>query len=349
MENAKQAFADDKTLRIARRSNAAVLITGPTGSGKTRLAREIHEQGPRRQRAFVAINLATLNEGVLESELFGHERGAFTGADSRRTGKLELANSGTVFLDEIGELAPRLQARLLEFLQSGIVVPVGSNRETKLDVRVIAATHRDLERAVVQGTFREDLFHRLRVLTLELSPLSERREDFDRILHACLEEICLAAGRRILRVSEAAAHQLETYGWPGNIRELRNALEYAVASSEGEDLRIDDLPSWLLGAPRRVAAEDSNAAAPAAPLLGVATLPLDLSYERASRLFEKEYFSRALSRYGWRISRTARSIGISKATLLRRIQFLEIRCESFVNEERSASIMGKPVEFGRIS
>ncbi len=152
----------ERLLKIAHLGDSTVLITGQTGTGKSTLAKKIHLESRRKDRPFVAINLATLHEGVLESELFGHEKGAFTGADQRRIGRLELANAGTVFLDEVSELSPRLQARLLEFIQSKTIVPVGGNKEIQLDIRVVAATHKDLDLAVRKGDFREDLFHRLR-------------------------------------------------------------------------------------------------------------------------------------------------------------------------------------------
>ena len=176
------------TYKIACNSNSTVLITGDTGTGKTHLASMIHNNSTKKGKPFVVVNLATLHEGTLESELFGHEKGSFTGAEHKRIGRLEAAQGGTVFLDEIGELSPRLQSRLLEFLNSKTIVPVGSNRELQLDVRVIAATHKNLQVAVKNKEFREDLFHRLRVISLKLLPLRERYEEFDGIVHDCLRK-----------------------------------------------------------------------------------------------------------------------------------------------------------------
>jgi DNA-binding NtrC family response regulator len=173
----------------------------------------------RRDKPFVVVNLATLHDGTLESELFGRERGAYTGADTRRVGKLELAQGGTVFLDEIGELPLRLQARLLEFLQSRTICPMGSNRETKLDVRVIAATHQPLQRKVRDGAFREDLFHRLRVIEIGLPSLSDLGENFGEILHSVLASVC-RSGKQVLRIHPEVADRMEAYPWPGNFREL---------------------------------------------------------------------------------------------------------------------------------
>lgn len=322
-----------KTIQLAQTSDLNVLITGPTGSGKSRLAREIHEKSARKLKPFVILNLATLHEGTLESELFGHERGAYTGADSRRVGRLELAQGGTVFLDEIAELSPRLQARLLEFLQSRTICAVGSNRETRLDVRVIAATHKNLTSAVSRGEFREDLFHRLRVLSISLPSLNQRSDEFGTHVHSTLEEFSRLYGRRLLRLSEAAALRLESHSWPGNFRELRNVLEYAVLASDGTELREEDLPPWFL--------EASDSASAFAPMsdrseerrqniagnheeLRVADFTFSRSFHEAIRHFEREYLGRALRRHNGRINETARQIGLNKSTLIRRIRALEV-------------------------
>ncbi|HCM39896.1 MAG TPA: hypothetical protein DIS93_07995 [Bdellovibrionales bacterium] len=302
----------ENVLKIARRSDATVLLTGPTGSGKTRLAREIHDSGTRKSRPFISINLAALHEGTLESELFGHERGAFTGADSRRIGKLEASQGGTVFLDEIGELNPRLQARLLEFLQSRVISPVGSNREIRLDVRVIAATHRNLQAAVSRGEFREDLFHRLRVIALELRPLREHWVSLDEIVHGCLEDICLKAGRTVLRISEEVAQRIEAYEWPGNFRELRNVLEYAVLAGEGPEITSRELPGWFC---EKSAVISEN-------LMPDQKRPVFFppKYEQAITEYERAYLRWALDESNGRINQTARRIGMNKTTLMRRMR-----------------------------
>jgi DNA-binding NtrC family response regulator len=308
----------ERSFNLACRTRANVLITGPTGTGKTHMARRIHEESSRASKPFIVVNLATLHEGLIESELFGHERGAFTGAEQRRTGKLELAHGGTVFLDEIGDLSPRLQARLLEFLQSRTIFPVGGNREIKLDVRVIAATHKDLEIGVAKGAFREDLFHRLRVVSIDLPSLRDRADDFDGFLHACLEDVCEIAGKSVLRISEDVAARFEAYDWPGNIRELRNVLEYAVLASEGIEIQMGDLPDWFLN-PRAVQSARGNSGA-----LGVAEIPLEFDFYGSMAYFEREFLSRALKRFGGRIGATARKLGMSKTTLLRRLKALGI-------------------------
>jgi len=311
-------FSQDmmKVVQMACKSESTVLITGFTGTGKSSLARQIHQKSKRSSGPFIAINLATLNEGLLESELFGHEKGSFTGADRKRSGRLEMAQGGTVFLDEVGELSPRMQARLLEFLHSRTVSAVGSNRDIQLNVRVIAATHKDLKAAVIKGDFREDLFHRLRVVSIPLKALREREEDFGDIVHLCLQEICKNLGRSITRISKEVAEKFETYEWPGNIRELRNVLEYAVLASSGTEITLEDLPTWLM-APSPV---ESALSSGEPAVLGVAEIPMTLDFQATLQRLEKEYLKRALDRNSGRISRTAHQIGLNKTTLLRRIR-----------------------------
>ncbi len=303
-----------KLFNIAAQSDATVLITGSTGTGKTTLAKKIHSQSKRSREAFVSVNLATLNEGLLESELFGHERGSFTGADRKRSGKLELAHRGTVFLDEVGELSPRMQARLLEFLHSKVISPVGSNQDIHLDVRIVAATHRNLAQSVARGEFREDLFHRLRVISFPLKPLKERVDELDELIHCSLAEVGQFYRKSIFKLSPAVAERFESYSWPGNIRELRNVLEYAVLACETGEIQLEDLPAWMQVESSPIPMESVHA------VLGVAEVSLSLDFQDTLVRFEKEYLRRALSRNGGRINRTARQIGVNKTTLLRRIR-----------------------------
>ncbi len=306
----------EKAMNVAIQSNANVLITGPTGSGKSYLARKIHENGIRRSKPFIVVNLATLHDGTFESELFGHEKGAFTGADARRVGRLELAQGGTIFLDEVGELPPRLQARLLEFLQSRTIVPVGSNRELKLDIRVIAATNRNLALDVDDGRFREDLFHRLRVVSLALPSLNQRWRELDTIVHSCLAKVLSSCGKRVLRISGEVAKRFEEHSWPGNLRELSNVLEYAVTAADSDEITLADLPDWF----EKSRFENSQEVQAAHAEFSLIERFAQMDYPSAMARFEKEYLSYGLGRNAGRVNRTARNIGLHKSTLIRRMR-----------------------------
>jgi transcriptional regulator with GAF, ATPase, and Fis domain len=219
------------------------------------VAQAIHRQSARSTRAFVAINCAAITETLLESELFGHEKGAFTNAVAQKKGKLELAEGGTVFLDEIGELAAPLQAKLLRVLQQREFERVGGTRTWKLDVRVIAATNRDLPGEVRRGAFREDLYHRLNVVALVAPPLRERAEDIPALAEHFLARACQRCRRRVSSIAPEALAYLKAYAWPGNVRELENAIERAVVLGEGETLLAEDLPETVLDAPVTPAAK----------------------------------------------------------------------------------------------
>jgi DNA-binding NtrC family response regulator len=229
--------------QIAHAANAAapVLIIGDSGTGKELVARAIHAHGRRAHRPFVPINCGALTESVLESELFGHTRGAFTGAISDTKGIFEQATGGTVFLDEIGETSPALQVKLLRVLQEGEVRPVGGSRIVKVDVRVVAATNVDLEREVASQRFRQDLFYRLSVIVIRVPALRERREDIPLLIQTFLQNACARAGRRV-ELSPAAIASLAAYRWPGNVRELENTVERLVVLSRGSIVDVQDLP-----------------------------------------------------------------------------------------------------------
>jgi transcriptional regulator with GAF, ATPase, and Fis domain len=234
--------------RLARVAPTAstVLLRGESGTGKEMAARALHRGSPRSGRAFVAINCATLSETLLESELFGHEKGAFTGAVARKTGKIEAADGGTLFLDEVGELPLALQAKLLRVLQEREYERVGGSRPLRADVRLIAATNRDLERAIREGTFRQDLFYRLNVISITLPPLRERREDVPRLALHFAALSSRAVGRPVAGFTPEARACLLRYDWPGNVRELANAVERAVVLGDEELIRPEDLPESLL-------------------------------------------------------------------------------------------------------
>jgi formate hydrogenlyase transcriptional activator len=240
-----------KAVRLAvqqvARTDSTVLSLGETGAGKELVARAIHQLSARRNRLLVAVNCAALAPGVIASELFGHEAGAFTGAAKRRVGRFELAQRGTLFLDEIGELPPETQVLLLRVLQSHTIERVGGSEPIDVDVRIIAATHRELLAAVKEGSFRADLFYRLNVFPIQVPPLRERREDIPDLVRHFLLHFGRRMGKPGVRVSDATLQRLQNYSWPGNVRELENLIERALIVTSGDILEID--PSWLRSAP----------------------------------------------------------------------------------------------------
>jgi DNA-binding NtrC family response regulator len=286
-----------KQIALACASPSPVLITGETGTGKELVARAIHRHGPRAARPFVPLNCGALPEGLLESELFGHVRGAFTGAVADKKGLFEQAHGGIVFLDEVGEMSPALQVRLLRTLELGELRAVGGSRVVNVDVRVIAATHRDLERAVKDGSFRQDLFYRLNVLAIHVPPLRERREDVA-LLAAHFLAGFAAHGRGAASLTPAAAAALAAQDWPGNVRELENTLERLVATSRGGVIDVSDLPAGLRGRP--VSLEQ----------------PLFADLPSLDEL-EKRYLRHVLVQVKGNRSRAAEVLGIDRRTLYR--------------------------------
>lgn len=246
---------------IARtaRTNSTVLVAGESGTGKELVARALHGNSRRRGGPFVAVNCAALSEDLLESELFGHERGAFTGADRQKQGKFELASGGTLFLDEVGELGARIQAKLLRALQEREIDRVGGRRPVPVDIRLVAATNRDLEVAVGAGEFREDLYYRLNVLYVETPPLRERREDIPVLARHFVEKYARECGVRPREISPEAGVFLARYDWPGNVRQLGNAIEQAMVLGSSETIGVEDLPEYLK-APSRGDSEASDRA-----------------------------------------------------------------------------------------
>jgi two-component system response regulator HydG len=237
-------------IRQAAPSSATVLLLGESGTGKELFARALHEHSNRAQAPFVPINCAAIPETILESELFGYERGAFTGAVARKEGRIERAQGGTLFLDEVGELSPAVQVKLLRFLQEGEIERLGGTATVKVDSRVVAATNRDLASAVQAGKFREDLYYRLNVIQIVLPPLRERIEDIPLLADHFVARYAAKNGKQFSGITPAAMEALEAYGWPGNVRELENAIERAVVLSPGSEIDIDSLPQPLLHAAR---------------------------------------------------------------------------------------------------
>jgi two-component system response regulator HydG len=244
----------DGMVRKAAASEATVLIHGESGTGKELVARMIHEHSPRKDGPFVVVHCAALAETLLESELFGHERGAFTGAVKRKLGRFELADKGTLFLDELGEISPAVQTKLLRVLQEKEIQRVGGEDTVKVDVRVVSATHRDLKAEVQAGRFREDLYYRLHIVPLTLPPLRERPEDIPALARHFIARSAPRVNRRVKGLTDAALKALCRYPWPGNVRELENAIEQALVFAEGEQLDEADLPAFLQGAQARAAA-----------------------------------------------------------------------------------------------
>ena len=226
-------------------TDASVLIEGDTGTGKELVAKAIHQNSPRKKRPFVPLNCAALSENILESELFGHIKGAFTDASTDRVGKFEYADGGTLFLDEVGDMPLPTQIKLLRVLESGEITRVGSNEPVQVDVRILSATNRDLEKAVSQGSFREDLYHRLKVVTITLPRLIDRREDVPLLIDYFVKEHLSRHGKKINGISTAARRRLLAFDWPGNVRQLRNVIESMVVVDYDEVLDLDDLPAEL--------------------------------------------------------------------------------------------------------
>jgi two-component system, NtrC family, response regulator AtoC len=281
------------------RTSTTVLITGESGTGKELVARAIHRNGPRREGPFVAVNPAAIVESLIESELFGHERGAFTGAHQRKLGKFELAQGGTLFLDEIGTLRAEVQAKLLRVLQEREIERVGGTRSIKIDVRVIAATNTNLKDAVSRGTFREDLYYRLNVVPIVVPPLRERAQDVPLLAEHFLRRDTRDFNKRIEGLSPEAVAALQAYRWPGNVRELENVIERCVVLAEGPVIQLNDLPLDVLLPQQATRVRAAEA------------LPLN----EATDQFERQIVLRVLERVGWNLTEAGRILAIHRNSL----------------------------------
>jgi DNA-binding NtrC family response regulator len=290
------------TLRRVAGARATLLIRGESGTGKELAARAIHDLSPRRQQPFVAVNCAAIPDTLIESELFGHERGAFTDAVDRRIGRFEAASGGTLFLDEIAELSAGVQAKLLRVLQERSIERLGSVDTIEIDVRVIAATNRELDREVAEGRFREDLYYRINVVPVVLPPLRERREDVRLLASHFLERARTEAGRPGLELSSEAIAALERYPWPGNVRELENAIEHSVTLCESDVVQIDDLPHAVVRTGRIEGLREAVHAG-------------RLGFEEAAANFERELLLEALERTSWNQTHTAEQLRITRRAL----------------------------------
>jgi len=318
--------------RMVAKWNTTVLIRGETGTGKELIANAIHYNSPRARNALVKLNCAALPENLLESELFGHERGAFTGAVESRKGRFEQAHGGTLFLDEIGEVSSAFQAKMLRILQEGEFERVGGSKTNKVDVRIIAATHRDLETAVEMGDFREDLFYRLNVMPLFLPPLRERIEDIPEIARHLLTKIGNDQKRK-LKLTDMANRRLAQHEWPGNVRELENCLERAAVLSDDGNIDVDLIrfpsarerssPHPLRSAP---GAPSENFHRPAVNPNSGTNSDIDINDPNLS---EKERVIAALEQAGWVQAKAARILGMTPRQIAYRIQTLNIEVKQF--------------------
>ena len=294
-------------------TNAAVLIQGETGTGKELVAQAIHHNSPRKNKPFVALNCAALSDTILESELFGHVAGAFTDARSDRVGKFEYANGGTLFLDEVGDMPMPTQIKLLRVLESGEITRVGSNEPVKVNVRLLSATNRHLEQAIAAGTFRSDLYHRLKVVTVVLPRVAERREDIPLLVEHFMKQFGRRHEKTVKSMSTAARRRLMAYDWPGNVRELRNAVERMVVVDVDGVLDLDDLPSELAEPQAADAASDATSPPASGPgLAGLVGRPL----EEVERLF----IAATLQAAGGNREEAAAMLGIGERTLYRKIK-----------------------------
>jgi DNA-binding NtrC family response regulator len=289
----------------AAASKSTILLLGESGTGKELFARAIHNWSERKDKPFIAINCVGLSKELLESELFGHEKGAFTSAHELKRGKMELAHAGTIFLDEVGDISSEIQTKLLRFLQEREFERVGGTKTIGVDVRIVAATNRDLEGSVRGGRFREDLYHRLNVIPIILPPLRERKQDISDLAHYFLQRFSLETKKDFTEVTQEALEPLLIYDWPGNVRELANVIERAVVLGQGPKLTVQDLP------PRIVAAEPR-------------TDPCSISYRRAIDAYRKELIVKALSRTRGNRAAAARSLGLHEKYLLRLLKALKI-------------------------
>ncbi len=308
---AMQSLKDD--IKRVGPSNSWVLITGENGTGKEFVARNIHLLSNRSGKPFIEVNCAAIPEELIESELFGHEKGAFTSAVAQRKGKFDLADKGTIFLDEIGDMSLKTQAKILRILQEQSFERVGGSERIAVDVRVIAATNKDLKEQIAKGTFREDLYYRLNVIPFHVPPLRERGDDITLFIEHFLKEFCRETAREPLKLDPAAMAQLLTYRWPGNIRELKNLIERLVIMTPSNLVTLENLPLYLRGT--SPGSKDSG-------------LFASNQFKAARREFEMEFITRKLNEHGGNISRTAEAIGIERSHLYRKIRSYGIEHDS---------------------
>lgn len=304
-----------KLVETVSYSSATVLIQGESGTGKELVARAIHFRSPRKDKPFVAVNCSALTDTLLESELFGHVKGSFTGATGNKKGLFEAADGGTIFLDEIGDVPPATQVRLLRVLQEGEVKRVGANEPVKIDVRVIAATNVDLARAKETGKFREDLFYRLNVITVQLPPLRDRPDDVPLLAQHFLRVYAPKIGKKVTGIAPLAMEALTCNRWVGNVRELENVVERAVVLTSNEQIEVEDLPPGFQDAPQ---------AGSSVEVFSLAHLPYAQAKRLAMRAFERRYLSALLEKNNQNVSSAARAAGVDRSNFRRLLKQYEV-------------------------
>lgn len=323
--------------RLAR-VETAVLIRGESGTGKELVAQSLHYSGPRKDNRFVAVNCSAIPETLMESEFFGHEKGAFTGADSRKIGKFQYAEGGTLFLDEIGEIPASMQVKLLRVLQEKKFTPVGSNREIEMNVRIVAATNRNLEVMIKDGSFREDLFYRLNVLPVQLPPLRERKNDIEALAKYFVEKFNQRYKKQIKGLSEDTLNVLKAHRWPGNIRELENVMEHAFVLETTDLITLSALPEKIRGADQLTSTGEKGAAKIG---LSEGSIPMEgdtlsfkmniqkFDFQASKEEFEKQFLISALRAFKGKINQTALHANIPKKTLLRKLEKYGITAKDY--------------------
>ena len=316
-------------------TDVTVLIFGESGTGKELVARAIHEQSAhRRTGAFIAMNCAALPSELIESELFGHEKGAFTGAAAQRKGKFELADGGTILLDEIGDMSPTTQAKLLRVLEERRIERLGGSQSIPVDVRVISATNRDLASAIAADKFRADLFYRLRVVEIDLPPLRERRDDIPMLASHFLRAYAARYDLKCTEIGREAMTRLVAYDWPGNVRELRNVIERSAVLAEGQELEVSDLPDELRA--RRVEVVRAPGAT-VADEAGILNVPYLTDFREARREFERAYLERCLIETGGNVTRAAERVGMHRQSLQQKLKDLGLTRRYVSTDEVSDS------------
>ena len=323
--------------------NTPVLIRGASGTGKELVARAIHMNSAYKEGKFVAINCSAIPENLFESELFGHEKGAFTGADQRKIGKFQFAEGGTLFLDEMGDMPQLMQVKLLRVLQEKVFTPVGSNREIEANVRIIAATNRPLEKMIQDNVFREDLYYRLNVMPITLPALAERRDDIDHLVNTFIKRFNAKQNKSITGIENSALACLKKYDWPGNIRELENVIEHAFIWTESGSIQLSSLPESILSAngvdlastQAQVQHAQNNGSNDktsheSEDLIQINSDQLD--FNRHKEAFEKEFIVKALKMFKGRINQTALHANIPKKTLLRKIEKYGIVAKDYADQ-----------------